>query len=72
MNKSIDGLKFIDWVMRDVYKVRTLAALSYILEIDAAHLGKIRNNIMHTPARILVRVHEDSGIPTKEIRRIVA
>ena len=70
--RSIDGGDFIRWVMREVYKVTSLAALSKRWKTDQAYIGKIRSNRANVPAWILLQVHEDTGIPTKEIRAIVA
>lgn len=66
--KGIDGEKLIDWLINKVYKVKNDAALCRVLDLTPAYISRIRNNKIPVGAALMLKIHEDTDIPTKAIR----
>lgn len=68
---NIDGFHFTEWCMKSVYMVRNAAALCEKMGVEPAHMSRIRNRKLKVPASMLIKAHEYSGVPIKEIRSII-
>lgn len=69
--EGINGSKFVDWLRDKVYKVKNDAHLCRVLDLEPAYLSKVRNNKLPVSAALLLKVHEDTDMPTKIIREAV-
>lgn len=47
------------------------AALARRLESNPATISKIRTGIIHVSAPLMVRIHEETGWPTKHIKALI-
>lgn len=61
--------KFIDWLITDVFKVKNDAALSRRLGFNPPIVSKIRHSRLAVTPMVLVRIHEESGLPTLELKK---
>lgn len=67
---DIDSQKFIKWLIDEVYKVKNCAALCREIDLEPAYLSRVKNGYLPIPCSLLVKVHEDTGMLIKEIRKI--
>lgn len=65
-----DPNRMLDAVM-DLLKVRTDAALSRMLDVSPPIISKIRHGRLAVGAAILVRLHEETGLPVRELRDLM-
>lgn len=61
--------KFLDYV-RHMAGVDTDAALSHLLEISPAALSKLRNEKRPVGPAIIVRIHEATDIPIRDLKHL--
>lgn len=67
-SQDYDPNGFIDWLVKDVYKVKNDAALSRAIGCAPPVISKIRHRVLPMPLGMLVVVHEFSGIKTLDIK----
>jgi hypothetical protein len=67
---TYDPNKLIDFLI-DRLHLRNDAALSRILEVAPPVISKIRHRTLPVGGVVLIRAHELTGIPTKELRQIM-
>lgn len=67
-NPDYDPNAFIDWLIKDVYKVKNDAALAHRLEMSPVQISKIRHRRYGIGALMLVCVHEDTGMHVRDIK----
>ncbi len=67
---SYDPVRFIDW-LRIKLNAKNDAALAAMLDIRAPQMSKIRHKINPIGPIVLIAVHELTGIPTLEIKKMM-
>lgn len=68
-NPNYDPNRFIDWLIHTVFKVKNDAALSRTLEVSPPVISKIRTRKLPVGPSILVKVHDLTDMPVREIRK---
>lgn len=57
--------------LRSRLNLRSERSLARWLDIASSHLSKIRHGECNVSPAIILRVHESTGMPVKEIRRLI-
>lgn len=69
-NNGYDPTKLLNYLL-ELLALKNDAALSKVLNVPTANISRIRNLRRPLNARLLVRIHELTGIPTRELRAIM-
>ncbi len=67
---NYDPVRFIDW-LRVKLNAKNDAALAAILDIRAPQMSKIRHKINPIGPIVIIAVHELTGMPTLEIKKMM-
>lgn len=62
--------RFVDWLVHEVFAVRTDAGLSEVLNVRPETFSNIRHRRKPIGPTMLIRVHDITGLPISELRRI--
>jgi transcriptional regulator with XRE-family HTH domain len=63
--------RFLDRLIKDM-NLRNDAALARRLEVNAPLISKIRHGKFGVSAELIIRIHEKTDIPVKEIKAALA
>lgn len=67
-NPAYDPNKLIDWLVKEVFKVKNDAALCRVLDMAPPALSKIRSRKLPVGDSLLVKLHDLTGMHIWEIR----